>query len=118
MPIAERVRLSLELPPGSLEPTPRDRDRGCAYTEQPRSGADPITCCEQLGQDPFIENAGVPEHYRRYLMGHAPARAAIASYTHLNRLREQFETALGREWPELLETIERRARALGLLLRE
>ena len=66
----------------------------------------------------FIENAGVPEHYRRYLMGHAPARAAIASYTHLNRLREQFESALGREWPELLETIERRARALGLLLRE
>ena len=63
----------------------------------------------------FIENAGVPEHYRRYLMGHAPGRAAIASYTHLNRLRELFEAALQREWPGLLDVVARRARDLGLL---
>jgi integrase len=61
-----------------------------------------------------LENAGVPEHYRRYLMGHAPGRAAIASYTHLNRLREKYEDALRREWPGLLDVVARRAGKLGL----
>lgn len=41
-----------------------------------------------------MENAGVPEFYRRYLMGHAPDRAAITTYTHLNELRTQYERAV------------------------
>jgi integrase len=62
-----------------------------------------------------LENASVPESYRQYLMGHAPGRAAITGYTHLNRLREHYEAALQREWPALLAALERRAVELGIL---
>jgi len=40
-----------------------------------------------------LENAGVPEFYRRYFMGQSPGTAPIATYTHLNQLQEQFAKA-------------------------
>jgi len=60
-----------------------------------------------------LENAGMPEHYRRYMMGHAPGRASIVTYTHLNRLPEHFEAAMTGEWGELIDTTERRAEELA-----
>jgi integrase len=62
-----------------------------------------------------LENAGVPEYYRKYLMGHAPGRAALVGYTHLNRLRDHYEIALQREWPALRAALEARAIELGIL---
>ncbi len=54
-----------------------------------------------------LENANVPESYRRYLMGHAPGRAALVTYTHLNRLREHYlrllKSSLCRSW--MLSTV-------------
>ena len=38
-----------------------------------------------------LENAGVPEFYRRYFMGHSPGRAPITTYTHLSQLHEQYD---------------------------
>jgi hypothetical protein len=62
-----------------------------------------------------LENAGVPEHSRRYLMGHAPGRAVLASYTHLNRLEAHYATLLGGEWALLVEALEARAARLELI---
>jgi integrase len=62
-----------------------------------------------------LENAGVPEHYRRYMMGHAPGRAAITAYTHLNRLSENYESALRGEWAPLADALARRAAEVGLI---
>jgi integrase len=62
-----------------------------------------------------LENGGVPESYRRYLMGHALGRAAITGSTHLNRLREHSSAALAREWPTRLAAHQRRAVKLGIL---
>jgi integrase len=44
--------------------------------------------CTALGNTPM------PEGYRRYLMGHAPGRAAAVAYTHLTRVREEYAAAL------------------------
>ena len=35
-----------------------------------------------------LENAGMPEHYRKFLLGQSPGRAAIVTYTHLNEIRQ------------------------------
>jgi len=40
-----------------------------------------------------LENAGVPEFYRRYYMGQSPGKSAIVTYTHLNELEMQFGKA-------------------------
>jgi hypothetical protein len=40
-----------------------------------------------------LENAGVPEFYRRYFMGQSPGRTPIVTYTHLNELQQQFAKA-------------------------
>lgn len=61
-----------------------------------------------------LENAGVPESYRRFFMGHAPGRAAIVTYTHLNKLREHFLRAMDSEFSLLVAAIKRRAEELGL----
>lgn len=55
--------------------------------------------CTMLG------DAALPEGYRRYLMGHAPGKAAVVAYTHLSELRRHFETAVRREWQPLVEAI-------------
>ncbi|MFM7149716.1 MAG: hypothetical protein ACKO23_07730 [Gemmataceae bacterium] len=55
--------------------------------------------CTMLG------NASIPEHYRRYLMGHAPGKAAVVAYTHLSQLQGHFDSALQKEWQPLLQAI-------------
>lgn len=49
--------------------------------------------------------AGMVECYRQYLMGHATTSAAIAHYTHLNRLKEQYQAALKTEFAPLLSIL-------------
>jgi integrase len=61
-----------------------------------------------------LENAGMPEHYRKYLMGHSPGKAPINAYTHLNKLREHYELAIQREFQPLLDALRARARQLGI----
>jgi integrase len=55
-----------------------------------------------------LANAGMPEPYRQYLMGHATSSAVIGTYTHLNKLREHYEQAVEKEWPGLVEVLVRR----------
>jgi integrase len=62
----------------------------------------------------MLANAGMPEDYRRYLLGHAPGRAAVIHYTHLNQIQKHFERAVQEEFGPILEAIEQRARQLGL----
>jgi hypothetical protein len=52
-----------------------------------------------------LNNAAIPDAYRRYLMGHAPGRAALTAYTHLNELRRHYATAIRREWTPLIEAV-------------
>ncbi len=61
-----------------------------------------------------LENAGMPENYRKFLLGHSPGRAAIVTYTHLNAIREKFDAAVAGEFHPLLEAIERRTAELKL----
>jgi hypothetical protein len=55
-----------------------------------------------------MNNAAMPESYRRYLMGQAPGRAAIVAYTHLHELKRHYAEAVHKEWPALLTAINRR----------
>lgn len=56
-----------------------------------------------------MANGGLPEHERRYLMGHAAGRDAITNYTHLNQLRAHYADVVTSEYAEILELIEQRA---------
>jgi integrase len=62
----------------------------------------------------LLENAGVPEFYRRYLMGQSPGKAAIVNYTHLNKVKEHYEQAVRREFGPITNAIDKRARELRL----
>lgn len=57
-----------------------------------------------------LANAGLPEPYRKYLMGHAPGgrEGAIAAYTHLDRLGEQYARVMETEWMPLANAVRRR----------
>src|SRR5262249_40909738 len=55
-----------------------------------------------------MNNASMPEAYRRSLMGRAPAKAAVTAYTHLNELGRHYAEAVRREWQPLVEAILRR----------
>jgi integrase len=55
-----------------------------------------------------LENAGVPEFYRKFLMGQSPGRSAIVSYTHLNRLQDHYSTAMNSEFAIVLRAISNR----------
>jgi integrase len=55
-----------------------------------------------------MNNAHIPEAYRRYLMGQSPGKAAIVAYTHLNELRRHYAEAVHREWLPLIEKINHR----------
>ncbi len=59
-----------------------------------------------------LNNAGVPDGYVRYLMGHAPGKAAVVAYTHLDQLRRHYSAAIKQEWAPLLDAINRRAAVL------
>ncbi|HMC11624.1 MAG TPA: hypothetical protein VKH44_10050, partial [Pirellulaceae bacterium] len=59
-----------------------------------------------------LENAGVPEFYRKFLMGHSPGRVPIVSYTHLDAVRRHYQRAIDTEFAPCLNVIERRASVL------
>jgi integrase len=63
-----------------------------------------------------LENSGVAEFYRRYLMGHSCGKTPIATYTHLNQLQSQFHKALDQDLAPLVDAIDRRAHELRLAL--
>jgi hypothetical protein len=56
--------------------------------------------------------AAMPEAHRRYLMGHAPQRAAITAYTHLHDLPRHYAEAVRREWGSLVAAILQRLEGL------
>jgi hypothetical protein len=55
-----------------------------------------------------MNNAAMPEGFRRYLMGQAPGRAAIVAYTHLHQLQRHYKQAMHQEWSALVAAIQRR----------
>ncbi len=55
-----------------------------------------------------MSNSGMPEGYRRFLMGHAPGREAIVAYTHLNKLTEFYTRAIETELAEPLNVLRNR----------
>ena len=61
----------------------------------------------------LLQNAGMPEFYRRYLMGHSLGTAAIVTYSHLNELRQRYEEAVERAFQPLVDAVARRSRELG-----
>ncbi len=63
-----------------------------------------------------LQNTGMPEFYRRYLMGHAFGNAPIITYTHLTeeKVREHYQRALATELAPLVDAIQRRAADLGV----
>jgi integrase len=60
-----------------------------------------------------LANGGLPEGYRRYLLGHAPGRAAAVAYTHLNQLGRQYAEAVRRELAPVVDAVRRRLAELG-----
>lgn len=58
-----------------------------------------------------LESAGMPEYYRRYLMGHAFGNAPIVTYTHLaeNQIEVHYQRVLETELAPVVEAINRRA---------
>lgn len=60
-----------------------------------------------------LANASLPDGYRKYLLGHAPGRDAVVAYTHLTRLREQFESVVRREWGPFVAAVRERLAATG-----
>lgn len=60
-----------------------------------------------------LENAGMPEFYRRYFMGQSPGKSAVVNYTHLNQLRERYVEALQHQFQPLVEAFQLRIRQLG-----
>ncbi len=55
-----------------------------------------------------LANAGMPEHERQYLMGHAPSRQAITAYTHLTQLHDRYTAIASEAFGPLIATIEHR----------
>jgi hypothetical protein len=55
-----------------------------------------------------LENAGVSEFYRKYLMGHSLGRAPLVAYTHLNAVRQQYQRALDTELAPVVEAVKLR----------
>jgi hypothetical protein len=60
-----------------------------------------------------MNNASMPEAYRRYLLGQAPAKVAVTAYTHLNELGRHYTEAVRREWRPLVDAILRRLSGLS-----
>ncbi len=62
-----------------------------------------------------LQNSGMPEYYRRYLMGHAFGKAPIVAYTHLteDKICEHFHRALATDLAPFVNAIDRRTVELG-----
>lgn len=52
-----------------------------------------------------MQNAGMPDRYIRYLMGHAQGKEAMINYAHLNQIREHYEKALQSQMAPLVKCI-------------
>jgi len=63
-----------------------------------------------------LENAGVPEFYRRYFMGHALGKAPIVAYTHITeeKIHEHYRRALAAELAPISDAIVQRVAAMKL----
>ena len=61
-----------------------------------------------------LENGGLPEVYRKYVLGQSPGRAAVLVYTHLNQIADQFNDAIHKTLTPLVNAIDQRADYLGL----
>ena len=59
-------------------------------------------------------NAGMPEIYRRYLMGHALGKASIITYSHLNDLRRHYELAVHSQLQPVVDAVIQRIDELGI----
>ncbi|MDP6468639.1 MAG: hypothetical protein QF918_12905 [Pirellulaceae bacterium] len=61
-----------------------------------------------------LEDAGVPEFYRRYMMGQSFGKAPIVTYTHITMspVSTYYQVALDSKFAPILEAIEHRWRAL------
>ena len=55
-----------------------------------------------------MANGGMPDHERRYLLGHAPERAAIRVYTHMNQLAEHYRDIAERQYSGVLDVLRER----------
>jgi hypothetical protein len=53
----------------------------------------------------MLGNTPMAEAYKKYLLGQSVGRAALAAYTHLNELRQQYDTAVRGAWTPLVEAI-------------
>ena len=53
-------------------------------------------------------NAGIPDYYRKYLMGQSQGKAAIVQYTHLNQLKEHFQKAIHEQMGPILQALNQR----------
>ena len=62
-----------------------------------------------------LANAGVPDPYRKYLMGQRTDRAAIHGYTHLDQVRGQYLKAVETQWPKLVQIVKDRLAELGVV---
>ena len=61
-----------------------------------------------------LMNAGMPEIYRRYLMGQSLGKASIITYSHLNDLRRHYEQAVQSELQPVVDAVVKRMEALGI----
>jgi integrase len=59
-----------------------------------------------------LQNAGIPEHYRKYFLGHALGRAPIVTYSHLteDKVHENYQRTLATELAAVAQAIEQRVR--------
>lgn len=62
----------------------------------------------------LMENAGMPENYRRYLLGHSPGRAPIVAYTHLNEVRQRYQEAVEAQLQPIVRAVVTRCQELDL----
>jgi integrase len=64
-----------------------------------------------------LENAGVPLYFRQYLMGQAPTKAPITTYTHLapDQVRKHFDKALQEEFEPVVKALQARMGTLRFL---
>lgn len=61
-----------------------------------------------------MQNAGMPERYIQYLMGHSQGRQAMVHYAHLNQIRQHYQTALESQMKPALDALLARINSLGL----
>lgn len=62
-----------------------------------------------------LQNAGVPEVYRRFLLGHSLGRSALVNYSHLTQLRHWYEKGVELQMQPIVEAVRDRAGQIGLL---